>query len=90
MNVKIIATIETDIPVNIPDCINSDTIGEYVTDLNICIENSALDYLISKIPGSILINSAVVDYESNKEYESLINNWKLLYEKEMQRIQSLD
>ena len=70
-----------DIPIFPDDVINSDTIGDYVSELNCCLGNDALMYLGNKLPKAeeIKILSAHPTDEGIEEYENLVNNWESEY-----------
>lgn len=81
MKVKIIATIIDDIDIFPDDVLNSDTIADYVTQLNCDIDNAALDYLSHQLKHvDIEINMTEPEfYDGIEEYEKLLNNWQTEY-----------
>lgn len=91
MKVKIIATIVTDINVFPDEIINSDTIGDYASQLNCDIGNDALFYLSNclKNANDIIVNSAEpYDDEGIEEYSKLLNNWVIEYPKLIKEYES--
>ena len=88
MKVKFIATIVADIDVFPDDVINSDTIADYVTQLNCDIDNGALWYLSNRLKRSddIVIMSSEPYDEGIEEYGKLLNNWQSEYERRMNEI----
>ena len=87
MKVSIIAKIIADIYVSLDDVVNSDTVGEYQTQLRCDIGNSALHYLSTFLPPSedIEIISTKPSEEGIEEYENLLNNWEPEYRKRMNK-----
>lgn len=87
MKVSIIAEIIADIDVSLDDVVNSDTIGEYQTQLHCDVGNSALYYLSTFLPPSadIEIISTKPSEEGIEEYENLLNNWEPEYRKRMNK-----
>lgn len=86
MKVKIIATIVADINVFPDEIINSDTIGDYVSQLNCDIGNDALFYLSNylKNTNDIIVNSAEpYGDEGIEEYSKLLENWINEYPKRL-------
>lgn len=81
MKVKIIATVIADINVFPDDVLNSDTIADYVTQLNCDIGNAALEYLSNHLKNvDIEINMAEPElYDGIEEYSKLLNNWQSEY-----------
>jgi hypothetical protein len=89
MKVKFIATIVADIDVFPDDVINSDTIADYVTQLNCDIDNGALWYLSNRLKRSddiVIMSSEPYDDEGIEEYGKLLNNWQSEYERRMNEI----
>ena len=84
MDIKFNVTFCVDTPINIPDVINSDTIGDYKAELDCDIGNAACDYLSRNLPHAedIVINMAEPEYhEGIEEYSKLLNNWLPEYKK---------
>lgn len=81
MIVKIISEMIVDIPIITDDVVNSDTIGEYTTQINCDIGNSALDYLANKVDSDIKIISTEPYDEGIEDYELLLNNYQSKYKK---------
>lgn len=81
MKVKIIATIIDDIDVFPDDVLNSDTIGDYIAQLNCDIDNAALSYLSHQLKhADIEINMTEPEfYDGIEEYSKLLNNWQTEY-----------
>lgn len=81
MKLTILTEISIDVPIFPDDVINSDIIGEYVSELNCCLGNDALMYLSNKLPEAeeITILSARPNDDGIKEYENLVNNWESEY-----------
>lgn len=81
MKLTILTEISIDIPIFPDDVLNSDTIGDYVTELNCCLGNDALMYLSDKLPKAedIKILSTQPYDEGIEEYENLVNNWEFEY-----------
>ena len=81
MKLTILTEISIDIPIFPDDVINSDTIGDYVSELNCCLGNDTLMYLSNKLPEAeeITILSARPSYDGLEEYENLVNNWESEY-----------
>lgn len=81
MKLTILTEISIDVPIFPDDVINSDTIGDYVTELNCSLGNDALMYLGNKLPEAeeIKILSAHPYDEGVEEYENLVNSWKSEY-----------
>lgn len=87
MKVSIITKIIADIDVSLDDVVNSDTVGEYQTQLHCDVGNSALHYLSTFLPPStdIEIISTKPSEEGIEEYENLLNNWEPEYRKRMNK-----
>lgn len=81
MKLTILTEISIDVPIFPDDVINSDTIGDYVTELNCCLSNDALMYLGNKLSEAeeIKILSVHPYDEGVEEYENLVNNWESEY-----------
>ena len=81
MKLTILAELSVDIPVFPDDVINSDTIGDYVTELNCCLGNDALIYLSDKLSEAeeIKILSTYPYDDGVEKYENLVNNWESEY-----------
>lgn len=81
MKVKIIAEIIADVHIFPDDVINSDTIGDYKSELDCNIGNDSLSYLMNNLPQNtdITILSAQPDVEGIEEYNQLLNNWEREY-----------
>ena len=81
MKLTILTELSIDIPIFPDDVINSDTIGDYVTELNCGLGNDALIYLGNKLSEAeeIKILSAHPYDEGVAEYENLVNNWESEY-----------
>lgn len=81
MKVKIIATVIADIDVFPDDVLNSDTIADYVTQLDCDIDNAALYYLSDCLKhADIEINMSEPEGDEGiEEYGKLINNWQSEY-----------
>lgn len=87
MKVKFIAKITADIDVFPDDVINSDTIGEYNTQLSCDVGNAALSYLTDylKRDDDIEILSAEPDEEGIDEYAHLLDNWREEYKRRIKK-----
>lgn len=84
MLVKINATIYANVEVCPPDVLNSDTIGEYKTDLDCALQNDALEHIwnMDKPLQEVVINYVEPhDLEGVEEYENLLNNWESEYKR---------
>lgn len=81
MKLTILTELSIDIPIFPDDVINSDTIGDYVAELNCGLGNNALIYLSNKLSEAeeIKILSAHPYDEGVAEYENLVNNWESEY-----------
>lgn len=81
MKLTILTEISIDVPIFPDDVINSDTIGDYVTELNCGLGNDALMYLSNKLSEAeeIKILSTHPYDEGVGEYENLVNNWESEY-----------
>lgn len=81
MKVKIIATIIDDVDVFPDDVLNSDTIADYIAQLNCDIGNAALSYLSHQLKhADIEINMTEPVYDEGiEEYSKLLNNWQSEY-----------
>lgn len=81
MKLTILTELSIDIPIFPDDVINSDTIGDYVAELNCGLGNDALIYLGNKLSEAeeIKILSAHPYDEGVAEYENLVNNWESEY-----------
>ena len=89
MKVKIIAEIITDVWVYPNNVFNSDTVGEYKSELDCNVINSSLQYLANKgIEGDITILSAEPIEEGVEQYGQILNNWFPEYHKKIQEHES--
>lgn len=89
MKVKIIAEIITDVWVYPSDVLNSDTVGEYKSELDCDVINGSLQHLINKgVSGDITILSAEPVDEGIEQYEQILDNWFPEYHKRMQEYES--
>lgn len=89
MKVKIIAEIVTDVWVHPSDVLNSDTVGDYKSELDCDIINSSLQHLIDRgVKGDITILSAEPIEEGIEQYSQLLNNWYPEYHQRMQEYES--
>lgn len=89
MIIEIIAKIVADVKVSPDDVVNSDTVGEYNTQLMCDVGNSSLDYLSQHLKNfeDIQILSAQPS-EYSEEYRQLLNNWQPEYTERMQKYES--
>ena len=77
MKIRFIAAIEVDVHIFPDDVLNSDTIGEYTSEINANIENAALTYLIDKkVKGDITVLASCPIDEGIDEYNAILNNWQ--------------
>lgn len=92
MKLTILTEISIDIPIVPDDVINSDTIGDYVTELNCCLGNDALTYLGNKLPEAeeITILSVHPYDDGVEEYVNLVNNWESEYTRKNHENTSID
>lgn len=89
MKVKIIAEIITDVWVYPSDVLNSDTVGEYKSELDCDVINSSLQHLLDKnVDGDITILSAEPIEEGIEQYSQILDNWFPEYHKRMQEYES--
>ena len=89
MKVKIIAEIVTDVWVHPSDVLNSDTVGDYKSELDCDVINSSLQHLINKgINDDITILSAEPIEEGIEQYSQILNNWYPEYQKRIQEYES--
>lgn len=89
MKVKIIAEIITDVWVHPSDVLNSDTVGDYKSELDCDVINSSLQHLINKgINDDITILSAEPIEEGIEQYSQILNNWYPEYQQRMQEYES--
>lgn len=81
MKVKIIATIIDDVDVFPNDVLNSDSIADYITQLDCDIDHAALIYLSHQLKhADIEINMTEPVYDEGiEEYGKLLNNWQTEY-----------
>lgn len=87
MRVKILAEIIAEVNVIPDDVINSDTIGDYKSELDCAVGNDALHYLCDKLPYAtdIEILSAEPWGDGVEAYGELLNNWRPEYERKMSK-----
>lgn len=87
MKVKIIVEIIADIPVFPDDVLNSDTVGDYKSELDCNVENDSLNYLINHLPRptNITILSAQPNDEGIEEYNQMLNNWQQKYNERIKK-----
>ena len=89
MEVKIIAEIVTDVWVHPSDVLNSDTVGDYKSELDCDVINSSLQHLIDKkINGDITILSAEPYEDGVDQYKEILNNWHPEYHQRMREYKS--
>lgn len=81
MKLTILTEISIDVPIVPDDVINSDTIVDYVAELNCGLGNDALMYLGNKLSKAeeIKILSVRPYDEGIEEYKNLVNNWESEY-----------
>lgn len=87
MKVKIIAEIIADVHVFPDDVLNSDTVGDYKSELDCNIGNDSLKYLMDYLPQNtdITILSAQPDDEGIEEYNQILNNWQQEYNERIKK-----
>lgn len=92
MDIKFNVTFCVDTPINIPDIINSDTIGDYKAELDCAIGDAAMNLLLNcNINGSIMLNSAEPandSIEAIEEYGKYLENWIIEYPKLIKKYES--
>ena len=89
MKVKIITEIITDVWVHPSDVLNSDTVGDYKSELDCDVINSSLQHLIDKrINGDITILSAEPYEDGVDQYKEILNNWHPEYYQRMREYES--
>lgn len=89
MKVKIIAEIVTDVWVHPSDVLNSDTVGDYKSELDCDVINSSLQHLIDKrINGDITILSAEPYEDGVDQYKEILNKWHPEYHQRMREYKS--
>lgn len=77
MKIKFVAEIVADVHIFLDDVLNSDTIGEYASEINADIDNAALAYLIDKkVKGDLTILASCPIDEGVAEYNAILNNWQ--------------
>ena len=77
MKIKFVAEIVADVHIFPDDVLNSDTIGEYASEINANIDNAALAYLIDKkVKGDLTILASCPIDEGVAEYNAILNNWQ--------------
>ncbi len=78
MKIKIIAEIIADVHVFPDDVLNSDTVGDYKSELDCNVGNDSLSYLIGYLPQNtdITILSAQPDDEGIEEYNERIKKYE--------------
>lgn len=81
--------VELILPVDVipDDPINSDTIGDYKAELDCCVGNDSLHYLVNHLPRTtdITILSAQPDDEGIEEYNQILNNWQQEYSERIKK-----
>ena len=87
MKVKIIAEIIADVHVFPDDVLNSDTVGDYKSELDCNVGNDSLSYLMGYLPQNtdITILSAQPDDEGVEEYNKILNNWQQEYNERIKK-----
>lgn len=87
MIVKIIAEIVADVDVFPDDVLNSDTVGDYKSELDCDVGNASLFYLSQYLPQptDIKILSAQPDDEGIEEYNQILNNWQQEYNEHIKK-----
>lgn len=89
MKVKFTATIYADIPINVemPEIINSDTIGDYKAELDAAIHNSAGNWIgdyLDKVPYEDMCIEYAEPYEDGiDEYGQHLAEWVNEYPKQI-------
>ena len=91
MDIKFNVTFCVDTPINIPDVINSDTIGDYKAKLDCAIGDAAMNLLMyCNMKGSFLLNSAEPandSIEAIEEYGKYLEYWINEYPKRLAECQ---
>lgn len=87
MIVKIIAEIVADIDVFPDDVLNSDTVGDYKSELYCNVGNDSLFYLSQHLPRptDIKILSSQPDDEGIDEYNQILNHWQQEYNERIKK-----
>ena len=87
MKVKIIAEIIADVHVFPDDVLNSDTVGDYKSELDCNVGNDSLSYLVYHLPQNtdITILSAQPDDEGIDEYNQILNHWQQEYNERIKK-----
>lgn len=92
MDIKFNVTFHVDTPINVPDIINSDTIGDYKAELDCAIGDAAMNLLLKcNINGSVMLNSAEPandSIEAIEEYGKYLENWIIEYPKLIKKYES--
>ena len=87
MEIRFNVTFHVDTPINVPDIINSDTIGDYKAELDCAIGDAAMNLLMyCNMKGTFMLNSAEPDNSSQEaidEYGKLLENWINEYPKRL-------
>lgn len=92
MDIKFNVTFCVDTPINIPDIINSDTIGDYKAELDCAIGDAAMNLLMyCNMKGTFMLNSAEPandSIEAIEEYGKYLENWITEYPKLIKKYES--
>lgn len=92
MEIKFNVTFYVDTPINVPDIINSDTIGDYKAELDCAIGDAAMNLLMyCNTKGTFMLNSAEPDNSSQEaidEYGKLLEDWINEYPKLIKKYES--
>lgn len=82
----------TDVPINPPDIINSDTLGDYKAELDCAIADAAMNFLLEKhYKGDIILNFVEPANDSQEaigEYGEYLENWIEEYPKIISKYES--
>ena len=92
MEIRFNATFCIEVPISIPDIINSDTLGDYKAELDCALANAAMNFLLEKhYKGDIILNfvePANDSQEAIDEYGKYLENWITEYPKLIKKYES--
>ena len=86
MVVKTIVEVIAEIDVYPDDVVNSDTVGDYKSELDCNVGNGMLDYLAHRLKDANIEIIATEPYDTGVEvYNNILNNWEPEYKERMQK-----